>query len=61
VYTLTMEGTVTIASMATQTTFYSTRMEKINCQSIGEFKILLSNFIKETSSLNKKEIEAFKS
>jgi len=53
-------GKVTIASSATQTTFYSTRMESINIPTIEDFKKWLEKFIAETTEKNKQEIERFK-
>ena len=55
------QGQITIASMATQTTFYSTRMERMNIKTIGDFKIWLDKFINETSKQNREDIISFKS
>ncbi|TXG34524.1 immunity 26/phosphotriesterase HocA family protein [Seonamhaeicola maritimus] len=50
----------TIASYATQTTFYSSKMESIILPTIKDFKFWLKKFIDETTEFNKRQIEVFK-
>jgi hypothetical protein len=51
---------VTIASITTQTTFYSTKMESIKIPKIEDFKFWLETYITETSEINKTELRDFK-
>lgn len=60
VYLNFAQGRITIASRSTQTTFYSTRMERMNINTIDDFKKWLNKYINETSKQNKEEIISFK-
>lgn len=55
------QGGITIANTSTQTTFYSTRMERMNIETLDDFKIWLDKYINETSKQDEEEIIAFKS